>query len=315
MASEAEKLGKTGERMVPELHKGKLIYAEHLIRYLASQQLVDGKVVLDIACGSGYGTSLLAKTAKTVYGVDIDADTVAYAQKHYGAQNITFKVGDGERIPLDDNSVDVVVTYETIEHIPDYKKFMKEVSRVLRPDGLAIVSTPNDLEFAEGNHYHLHEFTEKELVSLVKKDFKYVDSYYQATWKHVAIGSATDLNAEDMSAIPLMNYAPVKPEEYLYFFLLCSNRVITEIVAPLAALGEHYSDRYYIGKDMQNEKNIADYKTVLNDRDATIESLHAQNAALSAQVVEAHQAIRDLRASKAFRIGNRLASIKRKIKS
>lgn len=307
MATEAEKLGKTGERMVPDLHKGSLIYAEHLTRYLVGQDLVKGKTVLDIACGSGYGTQILAKTAKKVYGVDIDKASVDYAQRKYGTKNTEFLVGDGERIPLKDNTVDVVITYETIEHIKDYEQFMREVSRVLIPDGLAVVSTPNDIEFAEGNHYHLHEFTEKELKGLVKKHFKNVDSYYQATWKYVAVGSKKDLNKADLTGMQFLSYSPVNPDQYLYFFLLCSNRKITEKVQPIGALGDHYSDRYYIGQAMQNEQNIQDFKRVRDD-------LTKQNQALSIKVAELQKDLDDIVQSKRYQASNKLANIKGRFK-
>jgi ubiquinone/menaquinone biosynthesis C-methylase UbiE len=248
------------ERMVPEFHKRTLTYAEHITRYSSALDIVKGKVVLDIASGSGYGTKMLADVAKKVYGVDVNEVAVNYARKHYGRNNLEYKVGDGESIPLDDNSVDVVVTFETIEHIKDYTQFVKEIKRVLKPDGLAIVSTPNDLEFAEGNHFHLHEFEYNELVSLLKKDFKNIDSYYQATWKYVAVGKEEDFAKEGELAVPLTNLAPLKKDKYLYFYLLCSNRAITETVKPVAALGEHYSDRQLVKQVSDFNDEIASYK-------------------------------------------------------
>lgn len=155
MKAANDKLENDYERMVPEYHEGKLIYAEHVTRYLAAQSVVKDKVVLDIASGSGYGTKILAESAKFVYGVDVNEAAVNYSKKKYASKNIEYLVGDGESIPLKDNSVDVVITFETIEHIKNYSKFLDEVARVLKPDGLAIVSTPNDLEFAEGNHFSL----------------------------------------------------------------------------------------------------------------------------------------------------------------
>jgi ubiquinone/menaquinone biosynthesis C-methylase UbiE len=249
-------LKNTGERMIPAFHKGTLIYAEHITRYQAVEELLKDKIILDIASGSGYGTNLMAKTAKKVYGVDVDKDAVKYAQANFSKSNIEFKVGDGEKIPLEDNSVDVVVTFETIEHIPDYKKFLSEVKRVLKPDGIAIVSTPNDLEFAEGNHFHLHEFVYKELMNLLKKDYKYIDPYFQATWKYVALGGGDLFLKEGRVDIETVNYAPLKPEQYLYFYLVCSNKQITEKITPRAAIGGHYSDRETNNMVVQLEKNI-----------------------------------------------------------
>jgi ubiquinone/menaquinone biosynthesis C-methylase UbiE len=266
------------------LHKNSLIYAEHVTRYEAVRELVKGKVVLDIACGSGYGSQILSAAARQVVGVDIDPGTVKYAQKTYGGSNIEFKVGDGEKIPLEDDSVDVVITYETIEHVKDYKMFMREVSRVLKKDGLAIISTPNDTEFAEGNHFHLHEFKYKELLNLVKKHFKNVEPYFQGTWKYVALGRAEELEKTDFTSIPTTNYSPLNEDKYLYFFLLCSNRKIIEKVPAIAAVGEHFSDRYYIGREMTNEKNITEYKQVVEDLSKKIDVLTGENAVLSQRI-------------------------------
>lgn len=231
------------ERMVPEFHKGTLTYAEHITRYKAAQDLVTDKIVLDIASGSGYGTKLLAEKAKYIYGVDVNEPAINYSKKHYGANNIEYLLGDGESIPLKNNTVDVVTTFETIEHIKDYKKFLKEIKRVLKSEGLLLLSTPNDLEFTEGNHFHLHEFEHGELTTLLRKDFKYLKPYYQATWKYVALGSSNTFENEGQFKIENLNLAPKTVEKYIYFYFLCSNREITEAIRSIGALGDHFSDK------------------------------------------------------------------------
>jgi SAM-dependent methyltransferase len=233
----------TGERMIPEFHKGTLIYGEHMTRYLSTENIVRDKIVLDIASGSGYGSHFMAKYAKKVYGVDVSEDAITYAREQYGAPNIEYRVGNGEKIPLEDNSVDVVITFETIEHIKDYLQFISEVKRVLKPDGIIIVSTPNDLEFAEGNHFHLHEFEYEELYDILKKDFSYIDPYFQGTWKYVGLGGAELFDTEGRVNVTNLNLAPLKPDQYLYFFLVCSNREIKEKIPFIGAMSAHYSDR------------------------------------------------------------------------
>lgn len=293
----------TGERMVPEFHKGGstwgLVYAEHMTRYMCAQPLVKGKTVLDIASGSGYGSHLLAKTAAKVYGVDVDQKAVAYAQQHFGGGNIVYQQGDGTKIPLEDDSVDVVVTFETIEHIKDYRKFLEEVTRVLRPDGLAIISTPNDLEFAEGNHFHVHEFEYEELLNEVKKYFSHTDSYFQATWKYVCIGPAELMQREGTIEIPAHNFAPLAPDRYLYFYLLCSNRKITEKVAPLAALGSHYSDRQILGAEATLRQEIAELKEA--------EVVKAQEAKAAISELAA------IKRSRAYKLARKLTAVRGKL--
>jgi 2-polyprenyl-3-methyl-5-hydroxy-6-metoxy-1,4-benzoquinol methylase len=257
----------SGERMVPEYHKGKLIYAEHLIRYRVVQELARDKVVLDIASGSGYGSAMLAETARRVYGIDASQDAIDYATARYGANNITFTVGDAAQIALDDGSVDMVVTFETIEHIDDYETFISEIKRVLKPNGLAVISTPNDLEFAEGNHFHLHEFERDELMELISKYFSVVDEYYQATWKYVAIDTMAAMQSTSELTRPILNTAPLKPEECLYFYFLCSNVPITQTIPPLSAIGEHYSDRAIHAQALADE---AERVRVKNDYERQI---------------------------------------------
>ena len=237
------KLDNDYERMVPEYHKQTLTYAEHLTRYESASEIVKNKTVLDIASGSGYGTKMLANHARFVYGVDVNSKAVEYSRQEFGASNIEYLVGDGQKIPLDDNSVEVVTTFETIEHIKDYEKFLDEIVRVMRDDGVAVVSTPNDLEFAEGNHFHLHEFEYEELYNLLKKRFRYIDPYFQATSKFVAVGSSDFFEEEGLKNITLQNMAKISKNKYLYFYMVCSNKKITRRIKTLGAIGEHYSDR------------------------------------------------------------------------
>lgn len=301
------------ERMVPEFHKGTLIYAEHITRYQCIEDLVRGKVVLDIASGSGYGTKLIAQTAKFVYGVDVNEPAVSYSEKYFGGKNIEYKIGNGESIPLPDNSVDVVATFETIEHIENYRQFLKEIERVLKPDGLAIVSTPNDVEFAEGNHFHLHEFRYGELMGLLKKHFTEFKPYFQSTWKYVAVDEASNMESEGTFNIEVQNLAPKKSDQHLYFFILCSKRKITESVKPVAALGEHYSDRALVSsesghqdKHKQSEKQIEELKHEVEHYQEQFRQEHAYRARIQTELSV-------IRASIGYRAYNKARRIKNKL--
>jgi ubiquinone/menaquinone biosynthesis C-methylase UbiE len=245
-------LDDSGERMVPEFHKGLIGYAEHLQRYQSAVQLCRGKVVLDIASGSGYGSALLATSAKKVQGVDVSPEAVEYARATYAGENVEFTVGSATEIPLGDDSVDVVVTFETIEHVEDYRTFVREIRRVLKPGGIAVVSTPNDLEYEEGNHFHLHEFVRDELVDLLRADFPHIDEYYQATWRYVAL-DRLDALGDDETDRRTVNLAPLRPEQMRYFYFLCSDRPLTAKIEPMGALGEHYSER----EQMELHRSIA----------------------------------------------------------
>jgi len=130
--------------------------AEHLHRYALAMDHVRDKDVLDIACGDGYGSALLNKTARSVIGVDVNKDVIDKACKKYISASLTFKQGSATNIPLDDQSVDVVVSFETLEHLEDHDGMMKEIKRVLKPGGLLIISTPNKAEYSEPVKKKIH---------------------------------------------------------------------------------------------------------------------------------------------------------------
>lgn len=172
----------TGERLIPEGNQQTLTYGEHISRYLSLTNLVAGKDVLDVASGSGYGSQLLAKGAKSVKGLDYFLEAVDYAKERYPAENLEFNHGNAEDMPFEEKSFDVVVSLETIEHLKHPDKFIQEVRRVLKDNGIFVVSTPNDDEFMDGNEYHLHEFQFEELSTLINKNFKNNEYYYQGTY-------------------------------------------------------------------------------------------------------------------------------------
>lgn len=233
----------TGERMVPSYHKGHQVYGEHITRYSIVADLVKDKIVLDIASGSGYGTNKLAKHAKKIYGVDINKDAIKYSKNNYQTKNTEFIQGSATKIPLKDKTVDIVISFETIEHIEDYSKFMQEIKRVLKDDGILVLSTPNDIEFPENNHFHVHEFKYNELQKLVKKYFVNIENYYQATWTYNAIFPEYKLSSDWEGKITTINAAPIKKSKCIYFYMLCSSRKLTEKLKPISAISEHYSAR------------------------------------------------------------------------
>jgi ubiquinone/menaquinone biosynthesis C-methylase UbiE len=164
----------TGERFVPGV-AGEIWY-EHWHRYHLAAAMVAGRHVLDVACGAGYGSALLARHAASVTGVDIAPDVVAHACTHYGAQsNLRFEVGDCAALPLPDQAFDAVVSFETMEHIAAQDAFLDEIRRVLRPGGLLILSCPNKREYSEtrgtANPFHVRELYREELAEMLDRRF------------------------------------------------------------------------------------------------------------------------------------------------
>ena len=187
----------TGERFIPEkLKASDETYQEHMQRYQFACGYFKGLKVLDVACGAGYGTRILSDEAKEVFGVDIDAEAVQYAQAHYQGGNTHFEVMDSTQIKYPDQSFDAVVSFETIEHIPSPDLFLKEVKRILKPGGLFIISTPNLETVCDGKDvhvpFHVKEFTLKEMLEMLlafKKPevFAQKMSYHKKSYKKIRL--------------------------------------------------------------------------------------------------------------------------------
>lgn len=304
----------TGERMIPAYHRTNMVFGEHIVRYEAAVPLVKGKIVLDIASGSGYGSDLLSTSAAKVFGVDVNKDAIAYATKNYASRKTTFTLGDATAIPLDDDSVDVVVSFETLEHIEDYEKFMSEISRVLRPDGLLILSTPNEIEFPESNHFHIHEFEELELEKLVKKHFKHTKKYFQGTWLYNALVEPKMLSEAWRDSIDTMQTAPIPSSKSIYFYMLCSNRKLTESVAPVAAISEHWSERRKQEYEGSVRKHIEDQGDIVKHQVNEIASRDARIAELEEQLQGTQQRLARFYNSLPGKVVRRLRSFRKRSK-
>lgn len=167
-----------------------LIEHEHLARYRFAMQHVEGMRVADIACGTGYGSVMLAKGgARSVHGMDISEDAVSFCLEHNNALNVTYSVADGQKLTaISDRSFDIVVSFETIEHLIDVESYLDEMARILRPGGTFLVSTPDRrissvlycISRRPANKYHVREYTERELINLLSHRFQIVACYGQA---------------------------------------------------------------------------------------------------------------------------------------
>jgi len=224
----------TGERMMPEININEGIYLEHLVRYKFASQFVKGKVVLDIASGSGYGSNLLSMYgAKKIIGVDVSKEAVDYCKNKY--PNVDFLEGNVSRIPLEDASVDVVVSFETIEHVSEKDQilFMLEVKRVLKSDGKLIISTPNVKVSTNNNEFHLKELALNEFEEILKNSFDNVDILYQDVLEASMIASKKELkdeiaNINEKFLASKINSLEI--ESCLFFIAICSNEFSNDVL-------------------------------------------------------------------------------------
>ncbi len=163
----------TGERLETFIVNETMI--EHLHRYALAKKLVENLTVLDIASGEGYGSYLLSQNAKTVVGVDIDKTTVQKAKQKYISSNLSYLQGNTNAIPSKDNTFDIIVSFETIEHHNQHEEMILEIKRVLKPNGILIISTPDKRQYSDipnyKNPFHVKELYEKEFKNLIKNHF------------------------------------------------------------------------------------------------------------------------------------------------
>lgn len=167
----------TGERVVPGKTPA-LLVLEHVVRYRFAARFVEGARVLDIACGTGYGSSILAQKAKFVIGIDNSLETIQYARQNYSELNLHYSIADCRLLPLQSSSFDFAVMFEAIEHIAEQEQCLTEIRRILDPKGILILSTPNTMrptKVIEGdNPFHSKELTEKEFLALLGRHFPQV---------------------------------------------------------------------------------------------------------------------------------------------
>jgi lipopolysaccharide biosynthesis protein/ubiquinone/menaquinone biosynthesis C-methylase UbiE len=188
------KLDLTGERFITQW-RGQ-IELEHFHRYLFAAEYCKDKSVLDIASGEGYGSFLLSQTARKVCGVDIDGQAVKWGNEKYGNDIVSFHVGNCEEIPFAAQYFDVVVSFETLEHVNKGQQisFLKEIKRVLKPGGVLIMSSPEkevyDV-FSPNNPFHVHEITRDEFNTLITTFFQ----HHQMLSQSFLIGSMIQGNS------------------------------------------------------------------------------------------------------------------------
>jgi ubiquinone/menaquinone biosynthesis C-methylase UbiE len=166
----------TGERLIPGSKN--FTELEHLNRYyfVVNQINLTKKKVLDIASGEGYGSNILANYAEKVIGVDISSEAIAHAQKVYNRNNLEYIQGNATKIPLTDKSIDVVVSFETIEHLEEQERMMEEICRVMKLEGILIISSPDKYYYSIvpniKNEFHVKELYYEEFKNLISRYFR-----------------------------------------------------------------------------------------------------------------------------------------------
>ena len=158
-----------GERVTPDIPDAN--FENHLKVYKFMRQFAIQKDVIDVGCGTGYGTAHLAEVAKSIVGIDISESAVKWARKRY--PGVKYVQMDAQRLEFPDCSFDLIISTENFEHLADQKSHVQELARVLRPDGLCFVATPNpEMAMGKPNPYHTKENSFDELTQLFSPYFR-----------------------------------------------------------------------------------------------------------------------------------------------
>ena len=287
----------TGERFIPAC-AGEIAY-EHWHRYAFARRYAEGVKVLDAACGEGYGTALLGATAAEAVGVDIDAGAIRHAQASYGSGRIRFVEGSCTDLPFSDASFDLVVSFETVEHLDaaDQTPMLAEFARVLKPAGLLIISSPNKRLYSDArayvNEFHRHELYRDGLASLLAKAFPAQHWFHQhvAPWSAIwseGTGEGVEAWLGDAGRV-----SPYVPPEGMYFIV-----VAARTSAALPAGGVHGSlftdaEETEQKRAQANASEVLRQDALLRERDAALDRQTAHVHHLEALIAERERVIAD----------------------
>jgi len=219
----------TGERFTPECVRE--IWYEHVHRYVFARPLARGRRVLDVACGEGYGSALLAQAgAQAVLGLDISEAAIEHARGRYRRENLRFAVADCARLPLPDDSIDLIVSFETLEHVEQQAAMLDECLRVLTPAGQLLISSPDKRVYSDAtgfvNEFHVRELYREEFEDLLTSRFVRVRLFGQkllfqsVVWPLEGTPGCGRMEATHDGKLVQAGVSPYDP---VYFIAACSN--------------------------------------------------------------------------------------------
>jgi ubiquinone/menaquinone biosynthesis C-methylase UbiE len=282
------------ERATPEEMSGRLMESEHRGRYLWAAQLAGGGSVLDAGCGTGYGTEILsAAGAASAVGVDVAEEAVSYARANFG-EACEFVQADLMALPFADDSFDLVACFEVIEHVEDQPAVIRELRRVLRPDGVLAISSPNRGKYPPGNPFHTHEYVPDELREELKRSFTHVTLYRQAPWLTAAVmddAESAALGPESELTLATIKLAALSAGEEVFTVALAGDEPPPE-AASLAVMGQPFEVGWW-------ERQVEEAKAELAESNRQRERWGANLLAAESQLAAARNELEQRRAAMA----------------
>jgi len=276
----------TGERFMPGCVRE--IWYEHWHRYVFARPFAVGARVLDAACGEGYGSALLADVATDVIGVDIDQASVTHARARYaGKAGLRYECVDATQLPFADGTFDLVVSFETLEHLVEQERLLAGFARVLASGGILLISSPDKRTYSElsgfRNEFHVRELYRGELLDLIKPHFPQVRVYAQkllfqsALWALDGQGGPSQIATsahDDRPVVDGFDYAP------MYYVVACSREPLPTTLPGLSMFGDR-EESVYAHYNHEIRKNM-DAGARIAELEAEVAHLRSRPTSLSA---------------------------------
>jgi len=259
-------MGFAGGRRLMERHED--IELEYQHQYLIATEIASGKIILDIASGDGHGSSMLAKVADKVFGVDVSVEAVSCAREQHKEDNLEFIVGSCENIPLPNASVDIVVSFKTIEYHDKHEKMIREIKRVLRPKGALIISSTdkynNSIYPNHTNPHYVKELFEQEFKNLLGDNFKNCKYFRQrVTFGSIVYAEDACSNFNDYTCEGSIIKKHSGLSRPIYWVAYVSDGDLQDLSSSLYELPEKLNDHDMQSADMHlkfRKKEIEGYK-------------------------------------------------------
>lgn len=259
----------SGEIISPETPGINPLFQRHLAAYDFCLSYIKSKRILEVGFGEGYGVGRLSENCSSYDAVDVTDEWIESAKRKYGKENVTFRLYDGKVLPYGDQSFDVVISMQVIEHVKDYKNYLLEIKRVLRPSGMALLGTPNKKSMISGvNPYHYKEFSSDELKKELETIFKNADIYgLFGSKRYMALKEGEQRLAKKILAIDPFEFRRFIPRvliRYLYALAFRFVNLKTE-KRQTDKGGEITGSDFYFSKD--NVDAALDFICVCSKRD------------------------------------------------